>query len=117
MGREAAALYAQQRHRRLDGCLSHGGGVMPFLYGRVRDWVATGAAPVGIEQFDRDYARLWFDTHLHSGRSAQLLTEVANADRLVFGTNFGGWDSATATEADSLPIDLSANTRTLLRLS
>ncbi len=104
------------RHPHLDICLSHGGGAMPFLLGRIRDWVATGAAPVDVEQFDRDYARLWFDTHLHSTRSAALLAEVANPDRLVFGTNFGGWDSAGTHEVDRLPIDLSGNARRLLRL-
>jgi aminocarboxymuconate-semialdehyde decarboxylase len=104
------------RHPRLDVCLSHGGGTMPFVHGRVRDWVATGAAPIDTEQFDRDYARLWFDTHLHSVRSAELLVEIANPERLVFGTNFGGWDSATPGEADELPTDLPGNARRLLRL-
>lgn len=104
------------RHPRLDICLSHGGGAMPFLLGRVRDWVATGTTSIDVETFDRDYARLWFDTHLHSTRSAQLLTQVANSDRLVFGTNFGGWDSASAHDAADLPVDLSANSRRLLRL-
>ncbi|MFD7599734.1 amidohydrolase family protein [Streptomyces mirabilis] len=105
-----------ERHPRLDICLSHGGGAIPFLLGRVRDWVATGTAPIDVEQFDRDYARLWFDTHLHSALSTQLLTQVASPDRLVFGTNFGGWDSAASHEADDTPIDLSANARRLLRL-
>jgi aminocarboxymuconate-semialdehyde decarboxylase len=105
-----------ERHPRLDICLSHGGGAMPFLRGRVRDWVDTGAAPIDVAQFDRDYARLWFDTHLHSTRSADLLAEVANPDRLVFGTNFGGWDSAPTDESEHLPIDLAANARRLLRL-
>jgi aminocarboxymuconate-semialdehyde decarboxylase len=89
---------------------------MPFLLGRVRDWVATGAAPVDVSTFDRDYARLWFDTHLHSARSAALLAAVANPGRLVFGTNFGGWDSAPPAGAHDLPADLAANARRLLRL-
>lgn len=104
------------RHPRLDICLSHGGGTLPFLLGRVRAWVATGAGPIGLEQFDRDYARLWFDTHVHSEESAALLAGVANPDRLVLGTNFGGWDSSAPTEIDDLPIDATANAARLLRL-
>jgi aminocarboxymuconate-semialdehyde decarboxylase len=105
-----------KRHPRLDICLTHGGGAAAFLYGRVRAWIASGAAPIGVEQFDRDYRRLWFDTHLHSSRSAELLATVANPDRLVFGTNFGGWDSAAAGHTERLPTDLTANGRRLLHL-
>lgn len=104
------------RHRALDICLSHGGGTMPFLLGRIRSWVATGAAPIDVEQFDRDFARLWFDTHVHSPASAALLVQTAQPDRLVLGTNFGGWDSAAPTEVADLPIDTTAAARRLLRL-
>jgi aminocarboxymuconate-semialdehyde decarboxylase len=106
-----------ERHPRLDVCLSHGGGAVPFLLGRIRAWVESGAAPVTPEQFDRDYERLWFDVHVHSPRSAGLLLETANPGRLVLGTNFGGWDSAWPAEADRLPVDLDANARRLLRLT
>lgn len=105
-----------ERHPDLDVCISHGGGATPFILGRVRDWIATGKGPISVEDFDRAYARLWFDTHLHSTRSTELLTAVANPDRLVFGTNFGGWDSASPHDADSPSLDLTANARRLLRL-
>ncbi|MDT2007442.1 amidohydrolase [Rhodococcus opacus] len=105
-----------ERHPRLDVCLSHGGGTMPFLLGRVRSWVRTGTGPIDIEEFDRNYQRLWFDTHVHSELSADLLAKVANPERLVLGTNFGGWDSSTPTEIEHLPVDLTDNSRRLLRL-
>jgi hypothetical protein len=81
----------------------------------VRAWIASGAAPVGIEQFDRNYQKLWFDLHVHADGSAALLMETANRDRLVLGTNFGGWDSASPAELDGLAVDVSANARRLLR--
>ncbi|MGV9713956.1 hypothetical protein ACWDTI_25230 [Gordonia sp. NPDC003424] len=89
---------------------------MPFLLGRVRSWVGTGASPITVAQFDRDYARLWFDTHVHAESSAQLLAEVADPTRLVLGTNFGGWDSSSPTELDGLSVDVEHNARKLLRL-
>jgi len=104
------------RHPDLDVCLSHGGGTTSFLWGRIRAWVETGAAPIGVETFDRNYRKLWFDVHVHADRSAELLTQVANNDRLVLGTNFGGWDSAAPAEASGLDIDLESNARRLLRL-
>jgi aminocarboxymuconate-semialdehyde decarboxylase len=105
-----------RRHPELDICLSHGGGAAPFLFGRVRAWVATGAAPVRLAQFDEDYSRLWFDVHVHSDESADLLIETANPERLVLGTNFGGWDSSSPADVERLPVDLAANARRLLRL-
>lgn len=104
------------RHPCLDVCLTHGGGAMPFLIGRVRAWTATASSPIDPEQFDRDFARLWFDTHVHADKSLELLTRTANPDRLVFGTNYGGWDSADVHEATGLSIDTDANARRLLRL-
>jgi aminocarboxymuconate-semialdehyde decarboxylase len=106
-----------QRHPRLDVCVTHGGGAMPFLLGRVRAWVATPASPIPVDEYDRNYARLWFDTHVHSAWSLRLLGETANPDHLVFGSNFGGWDSADAHEVPDVPVDLTANARRLLRLS
>jgi aminocarboxymuconate-semialdehyde decarboxylase len=105
-----------RRHSELDICLSHGGGAAPFLLGRVRAWVATGAAPVDLADFDEGYNRLWFDVHVHSDKSADLLIETANPERLVLGTNFGGWDSSSPAEVERLPIDMEANARRLLRL-
>ena len=105
-----------ERHPNLDICLSHGGGTMPFLLGRVRSWVATGAAPIDLAEFDRNFQRLWFDAHVHSEQSASLLAETANRSRLVLGTNFGGWDSSSVQEVDALGIDVTANACRLLRL-
>ncbi|MFZ2238843.1 MAG: amidohydrolase family protein [Gordonia amarae] len=112
-----------ERHPALDVCLSHGGGTLAFVAGRFaravakpRAWVPELLAENGIEPYLR---RLWLDTHVHSAGSLQLLIDTVGTDRLVFGTNFAGWDADGATEVDALG-DLretaTANATSLLRL-
>lgn len=114
----AALVYGGvlRRHPGLDVCISHGGGALPFLYGRFeaaarkRPWSPDWLREPGA--FDACLRRLWFDCHVHTPGALALLTETVGADRLVFGTNFAGWDSGAALVAP----DLSANARRLLRL-
>ncbi len=112
-----------ERHPRLDVCLSHGGGATAYIAGRMaravavpRAWVPEFLREHGVEHYLK---RLWLDTHVHSSESLALLRQVAGTDRLVFGTNFAGWDAggASAVEevGDLLPA-LSANAHRLLRL-
>ncbi|WP_179273580.1 MULTISPECIES: amidohydrolase family protein [unclassified Rhodococcus (in: high G+C Gram-positive bacteria)] len=106
-----------ERHPRLDVVLPHGGGGFPMICGRLRDWVKHSlAAPVGLEQFDSAVGRLWFDTHVHSEASLTLLESVANPHHLVYGSNFGGWDTGHAREVASIADRLNANASRLLRL-
>ncbi len=85
-----------ERHPELDVCLSHGGGMTGYAYGRMalaarkRPWARSELKQDGA--FDALLARLWFDVHLHSGDSLELLNKHVNAEHLVFGTNFAGWD-------------------------
>ena len=110
-----------ERHPGLDVCLSHGGGAAAFLAGRwrqaarIRPWSPDWLRPDGA--FDELLRRLWFDVHVHDEDSLALLTDVMGTDRLVFGTNFGGWDSAAGHPiAGGLTATLDANARRLLRL-
>ncbi len=112
-----------ERHPRLDVCVSHGGGAAAYVAGRFaraaavpRPWVPDWLQENGVEHYLR---RLWLDTHVHSRESLDLLTEVAGTDRLVFGTNFAGWDAGGAhavAEVAHLAPALSANATRLLRL-
>ncbi|HXV91890.1 MAG TPA: amidohydrolase family protein [Pseudonocardia sp.] len=112
------------RHPDLDVCVSHGGGAAAFLAGRFahavekRPWASAELRERG---FDHHYRRLWFDTHVHDAGSLRLLVDRAGTDRLVFGTNFAGWDSGAGSDRPTeLPRDLaptlSANATRLLRL-
>lgn len=106
-----------RRHPDLQVCLSHGGGATAFLYGRMaaaarqRPWAPEWLRPPGA--FDALLSRLWFDCHVHDRRTLDLLVDVVGEDRVVFGTNFGGWDQGTTAIVDTgSPIH--ANTRRLL---
>lgn len=106
-----------QRHPALDVCVSHGGGAAAFLAGRLaravgkRAWATPELRERGFEHY---YRRLWFDTHVHDDAALDLLARHAGTQRLVFGTNFAGWDSG----AGHVPagIDLAGNAARLLRL-
>lgn len=109
-----------ERHPGLDVCVSHGGGSAAFLFGRFgravekRRWASRALKEHG---FDHYYRRIWFDTHVHDELSLELLVAHAGTKRLVFGTNFAGWDSgAGEAPGGELGATLSTNASRLLRL-
>jgi aminocarboxymuconate-semialdehyde decarboxylase len=59
--------------------------------------------------------KLWFDAHVSGTVQKQLLIDSVGADRCVYGTNFGGWD--TPAKADEFARSLTVNTERLLRLN
>lgn len=109
------------RHPQLDVCLSHGGGAIPYLYGRweaatrLRVWSPDWLREPGA--YGRMLQRLWFDVHVADQRSVRLLAEVVGEERLVMGTNFGGWDTGgDESETAGRTQALEGNARRLLRL-
>lgn len=107
-----------ERHPDLDICISHGGGALPFLIGRYdgiarfRDW-----APQSVKQngFRHEVRKLWFDAHVEGQGALDLLIGAVGRDRLVYGTNFGGWDTPKSTTA--FDASLTPNAEILLRLN
>ncbi len=105
------------RHPDLDVCVSHGGGAMPFLLPRFEAMARFRAwAPESVREhgFTAVLKKLWFDAHVDGAAARQLLLDKIGDDRLVWGTNFGGWDAPR--EADELAARLTPNARRLLRL-
>ena len=106
-----------ERHPRLDVCISHGGGALPFLMGRyagmarLRDWAPESVRRNG---FANEVRKLWFDAHVEGAAARTLLEETLGRERLVFGTNFGGWD--TPKEIGPQEASLTPNAEKLLRL-
>jgi hypothetical protein len=86
------------RHPKLDVWISHGGGALPVMVGRLaqaamkRPWASAAHKKDGA--FEALVSRLWFDTHVTDERLRDLLRQIADNDRLVFGTNFAGWDQS-----------------------
>ncbi|MCB1388690.1 MAG: amidohydrolase [Rhodobacteraceae bacterium] len=108
------------RYPTLDICLSHGGGSTAFLAGRMaqamrkRPWSPPELRHDGA--FEERVARLWFDNHLNKEASLALLTDMVGDDRLVFGTNFAGWDAPEDLGAHRPAPKLADNARRLLRI-
>ena len=109
-----------RRHPALDICLSHGGGSLALTLSKLRklaerrpaspDWLK----PEGV--FDSQLERLWFDCHVTGEREFAFVTDVLGTDRLVYGTNFGGWDRGAGPHVGELAGTLNENAARLLRL-
>ena len=109
-----------RRHPDLDICISHGGGSLPMHRAKFRklaerrpsspDWLKEPGA------FDAAVDRLWFDCHVPATKSSTSRCSRLGTERLVFGTNFGGWDKGTIGHLGDLPDLLNANAARLLRL-
>lgn len=105
------------RHPKLDVLIPHGGGAFPAIAGRIVDSLRLPGAPISEERAREGLSRLWFDTHVHSPHTLDLLLEVANVDHLVYGSNFGGWDSSSTSEVANMAELLDANARRLFRMT
>ena len=107
------------RHPKLDVWISHGGGAIPVMVGRLaqaakkRPWASEAHRKDGA--FEGLLSRLWFDTHLSDDRALKLLKQIVGTQRLTYGTNFAGWDQSDG--GDHGPIDpvFADNARRLLR--
>ncbi len=108
-----------ERHPALDVCLSHGGGTIAFLAGRLaqaarkRPWAPASLKPDGA--FEAMLAKLWFDTHVNDDLSLELLERRVGTERLVYGTNFAGWDAPDRAHHAPPAPNLANNARRLLR--
>ncbi len=110
-----------ERHPELDLCISHGGGSTGYLVGRMamaarkRPWAPAHLRSDGA--FEEQLSRLWFDNHLNHDASLALFTDLVGDDRLVFGTNFSGWDAPDDLASHRPPAKLADNARRLLRIN
>jgi aminocarboxymuconate-semialdehyde decarboxylase len=109
-----------QRHPDLDICISHGGGSFAMHRSKLRklaerrpsspDWIREPGA------FDAAVDQLWFDCHVTGEAEFNFAVEQLGTERLVFGTNFGGWDGGNPDNVGDLVDVLNANAVRLLRL-
>lgn len=104
-----------ERFLDLDVVISHGGGATAMLMGRWRRAMATRPGGTGRSvDVDRWVRRLWFDTHLGADAAVVALASEVGTERLLWGTNFAGWDAETEVSAVLDPAELVANARRLL---
>ena len=109
-----------ERHPDLDVCVSHGGGSLALALSKLRKLVERRpASPEWLKApgvFDEQIERLWFDCHVTGEREFAFVVDSLGTDRLVYGTNFGGWDKGTGPDTSVLGPTLNANAARLLRL-
>ena len=108
------------RNPSLDICISHGGGNIAFLAGRMAlaaenrhtspEWIREKG------EFLKQLKLVWFDNHVHQDKSLDLLDSLVGSDRLVLGTNFLGWDQPDRNSLKECPLYLADNAKRLLRL-
>lgn len=109
-----------ERHRGLDVCVTHGGGAIVALVGKLRrlaaarPWVPEHLRAPGA--VDQQLARLWFDAHVSDPEVLESLARVVGWDRLVGATNFAGWDQPHELPPPEVSATLDTNARRLLRL-
>ena len=107
------------RHPALDVCISHGGGALALVWGRLEHAAHKRAwAPDHLQRdgaFSEQLGRLWYDIHMHDDRAVELLVERVGTERLVYGTNFAGWDAPEKFKVPTMDVPLADNARRLLR--
>ncbi len=105
------------RHPALDICISHGGGTIPFVADRfdgMADFRARMTGKPRSRTFRERLKGLWFDAHVEGDAPLHMLVDMVGTEKLVWGTNFGGWD--TPQKADDFAASLTGNAERLLRL-
>lgn len=108
-----------ERHPNLDIWISHGGGGLPMLASRLaqaarkRPWASDAIKQDGA--FEEALRRLWYDAHVTDPSALQLLRSWVGNDRLVYGTNFAGWDQPEDGQHGDIDPAWADNARRLLR--
>lgn len=110
-----------QRHPDLDVCISHAGGSTPMHLAKFEKLAERRpGSPEWLKQpgtFRNELSKLWFDLHVTGDAERDFATSQLGTDRLVFGTNFAGWDGGTADGAGRLTSKLNENAARLFRLT
>jgi aminocarboxymuconate-semialdehyde decarboxylase len=75
--------------------ITHGGGFVPYQLGRIDAARELKREGVRAKRPVREYLdeNFYFDLHLHEIEARRYLVDFMNSDRLVVGSNVGGWDN------------------------
>jgi len=75
--------------------ITHGGGFVPYQFGRIEAARETEQPGVRAKRPIRDYlGNFYFDILVHDVEARRFLFDFMGPDNLVVGSNVGGWDVA-----------------------
>jgi aminocarboxymuconate-semialdehyde decarboxylase len=78
----------------LNVCISHGGGFLPYQFGRIEAFSQLNPETKAKKPL-RDYLRqIYFDNLVHETSARRFLVDWMGADNVVVGDNYAGLDSA-----------------------
>ena len=66
---------------------------------------------------EEEIRKLWYDSHVHSRHSLDLLEKIVGNHRIVYGTNFAGWDQPETYESNASSDQWRLNTIELFGLN
>jgi aminocarboxymuconate-semialdehyde decarboxylase len=78
------------RHPKLEVCLPHAGGAMPYLMGRLTHGQRVRPETKGVarQPFERYLRRFTYDTITHSPRLLKFLIDTVGAERVMLGSDY-----------------------------
>ena len=78
------------RHPKLEVCLPHAGGAMPYLTGRLTHGQSVRPETKGVAKrpFERYLRRFTYDTITHSPQLLKFLIATVGADRVMLGSDY-----------------------------
>jgi aminocarboxymuconate-semialdehyde decarboxylase len=78
------------RHPKLEVCLPHAGGALPYLVGRLTHGQAVRPETKGVARrpFERYLRRFTYDTITHSPALLKFLIDSVGADRVMLGSDY-----------------------------
>lgn len=78
---------------RLKVSISHGGGYVPYQFGRIVGAQRTKLPGVKAQRPIEEYlGNFWFDTTVHDPRALKYLYDFMGADQLLIGSNYAAWN-------------------------
>jgi predicted TIM-barrel fold metal-dependent hydrolase len=84
--------------------ITHAGGFVPYQLGRLEQTIQNLDVVHNKKPMHAYLKNFWFDPELHELPMRQALVDVIGADRLVYGTNFGGSDAIRTDLTDGLKL-------------
>lgn len=78
----------------LNVCISHGGGFLPFQFGRIEAFASLNPEAKAKKPLREYLNQIYFDNLIHETSARQFLVDWMGSNNIVVGDNYAGLDSA-----------------------